>query len=107
MTSASSLFRGRTSTLCAVCVVLAAAWAAALVAPAVAQAASATFPVCIEAGGQAGPDIAANMVVWTDNRNGNLDIYGRSLNSKKDFAVCRNKAQQDNPSVGPPWSAAG
>ena len=99
MTSASSRFRGRTSTLCAVCAVLVAAWAAALLAPAAAQAASAVFPVCIEAGGQAGPDIAADMVVWTDNRNGNLDIYGRNLNSRKDFAVARNKAQQDNPSV--------
>ena len=79
--------------------VLAAAWAAALLAPAAAQAAPTVFPVCIEMGGQAGPDIAGNMVVWTDNRNGDLDIYGRNLNSRSDFAVARNKAQQDNPSV--------
>jgi hypothetical protein len=39
------------------------------------------------------------MVVWTDNRNGNLDVYGRDLSSAKAFAVCANKAQQDNPSV--------
>jgi len=99
MTSASSRSRGRTSTLCASCVVLGAAWAAALLAPAAAQAAPTVFPVCIEMGGQAGPDIAGNMVVWTDNRNGDLDIYGRNLNSRSDFAVARNKAQQDNPSV--------
>jgi len=99
MSSASSRIRSRTAVLCAVCAVLVAAWAAALLAPAAAQAASAIFPVCIEAGGQAGPDIAADMVVWTDNRNGDLDIYGRDLNSKKDFAVCKNKSQQDNPSV--------
>ena len=99
MTSAPSRFRGRTPTLCAVCALLVAAWAAVPPAPATARAALTVFPVCIEAGGQAGPDIDADMVVWTDNRNGNLDIYGRNLNSKKDFAVVRNKAQQDNPSV--------
>ena len=99
MTSASSRSRGRASTWCAVCVVLAAAWAAALSAPAAASAAPTVFPVCIDVGGQAGPDIAGNMVVWTDNRNGNLDVYGRNLGSTQDFAVCTNKAQQDNPSV--------
>ena len=99
MTSASSRFRGRTSTLCAVCVVLAAAWAAALTAPAAAQAAPAVFLVSNEMGGQAGPDISGNMAVWTDNRNGNLDIYGRDLNSGNALAVCTNKSTQDNPSV--------
>jgi beta propeller repeat protein len=79
--------------------VMAAAWAAALLAPAAAQAAPTIFPVCIEMGGQAGPEIAGSMVVWTDNRNGNLDIYGRNLNSHNDFAVCTNPSQQDNPSV--------
>jgi beta propeller repeat protein len=99
MTSTSSRSRCRTSALFAGVVVLAAALAAALLAPAAAQAVPTVFPVCIEMGGQAGPDIAGAMVVWTDNRNGNLDIYGRALGSKKDFAVSRNKAQQDNPSV--------
>ena len=99
MTSSSSPARGRTSILLAVSVVLAAAWAAALLAPAAAQAAPAVFPVCIEMGGQAGPDIAADMVVWTDNGNGNLDIYGRKLTSTTSFAIARNKSPQDNPSV--------
>ncbi|HZL64632.1 MAG TPA: hypothetical protein VFD50_06800 [Thermoleophilia bacterium] len=68
-------------------------------APPAASAAPVIFPVCIQSGGQAGPDIAGDMAVWTDNRNGNLDIYGRYLSSKKDFAVCTNPAGQDNPSV--------
>jgi beta propeller repeat protein len=68
-------------------------------APPAAGAAPAIFPVCIQAGGQAGPDIAGDLAVWTDNRNGNLDIYGRYLSSTKDFAVCTNPAGQDNPSV--------
>jgi beta propeller repeat protein len=67
--------------------------------PAPASAAPAIFPVCIQAGGQAGPDVAGDLAVWTDDRNGNLDIYGRYLSSRTDFAVCANPAGQDNPSV--------
>jgi beta propeller repeat protein len=99
MTYASSRSGFRTSATIALCVVLASVCAAALLSPATAHAAPTVFPVCIEMGGQAGPDIAGAMVVWTDNRNGNLDIYGRDLRSQKDFAVTQNKAQQDNPSV--------
>jgi beta propeller repeat protein len=76
--------------------------AAALLAPAAAQAAAAAprpFPVAIQVGGQAGPEIAGPMVVWTDNRNGNLDIYGRNLSTRTDHAICTHEAQQDNPSV--------
>jgi beta propeller repeat protein len=76
-----------------------AAVAAALLAPAAASAASRPFPVCIQMGGQAGPEIAGAMTVWTDNRNGNLDIYGKDLSTGRGYAVCTNKAQQDNPSV--------
>ncbi len=79
--------------------VLAAALLMPVLAPPAASAAPAIFPVCIQAGGQAGPDIAGDLVVWTDNRNGNLDIYGRYLSSTKDFAVCANPAGQDNPAV--------
>jgi hypothetical protein len=70
-----------------------------LFAPPAASAAPVIFPVCIRAGGQAGPDVAGDLAVWTDNRNGDLDIYGRYLSSTKDFAVCTNPASQDNPSV--------
>ena len=76
------------------------AGAAALLAPAGAAAATPKpFPICIEMGGQAGPEIAASMVVWTDNRNGNLDIYGKDLSTGKNYAVCTNTAQQDNPAI--------
>jgi beta propeller repeat protein len=73
--------------------------ATAMLAPAAASAAPKPFPVSIQMGGQAGPEIAGAMAVWTDNRNGNLDIYGRNLSTRKNYAVCVNKAQQDNPSV--------
>jgi beta propeller repeat protein len=67
--------------------------------PAAATAAPVPFVVCNQFGGQAGPDIGGSMAVWTDNRNGNLDIYGKDLSTGKEYAVCTNKQQQDNPSV--------
>ncbi len=88
---------GARSTLALLVVV--AAVTAALLAPAAAAAAPTPFPVCITMGGQAGPEIGGSMVVWTDNRNGNLDIYGRDLSTRQDYTVCSNAAQQDNPSV--------
>ena len=76
-----------------------AAGAAALLAPAAATAAPRPFPICIEMGGQAGPEIAGSMAVWTDNRSGNLDIYGKDLSTGRTYAVCTNEQLQDNPSV--------
>jgi beta propeller repeat protein len=76
-----------------------AAVASASPVPAAQRAAPSVFPICIEMGGQAGPDISGSVVVWTDNRNANLDIYGRDLSRRKTFAICTNKASQDNPSV--------
>ncbi len=80
-----------------VVVVILAAVAAVL--PVVAAAAPVPFLVCNQFGGQAGPDIAGAMAVWTDNRKGNLDIFGKDLSTGKDYAVCTNGQQQDNPSV--------
>jgi beta propeller repeat protein len=76
-----------------------AVFAVLAVLPAAAVAAPVPFIVCNQFGGQAGPDIAGAMAVWTDNRNGNLDVYGKDLGTGKDYAVCTNQAQQDNPSV--------
>lgn len=87
--------------------VVVAAAAAALLVPAAASAAPKPFVVCNQFGGQAGPEIAGPVAVWTDNRNGNLDIYGRNLATRKDFAVCTNKAQQDNPAITRYVTAAG
>ena len=71
--------------------------AAALAAPA---APAATFPVCIVKGGQAGPEIAGSMVVWTDDRKGNFDIYGKDVaGAGSAFAVCTNSASQNNPAI--------
>jgi beta propeller repeat protein len=106
MVSESSRPGIRASIVLAVALLVAAA-GAALLAPAAAPAAPVLFPICIVLGGQAGPDIAGNMTVWTDNRNGNLDIYGRNISSGRTYAVCTSKAQQDNPSVTRFVTAAG
>lgn len=84
--------------LLSVAVCVAALAAAALAAP---PAPAAPFPVCLEKGGQAGPEIAGSMVVWTDDRKGNFDIYGKDLSvtGGKDFAVCSNPAAQSNPAI--------
>ena len=89
---------GRSALLAAVAMLLVAAGAAALLVPA-ASAAPRPSVICKQFGGQAGPEIAGPMVVWTDNRSGNLDIYGRNLGARRTYAVCTNKAQQDNPSI--------
>ena len=88
----------RSGSLLGVLVVVGAA-AAALLAPAAASAAPRPFPICIQIGGQAGPEIAGAMAVWTDNRKGNLDIFGKNLSTGREYAICTNDAQQDNPSV--------
>jgi beta propeller repeat protein len=97
----------RSSTVLSRLIVLAVAAAvAALFVAAAASAAPKPFAVCIQMGGQAGPEIAGNLAVWTDNRNGNLDIYGRNVSTHRNYAVCTNHAQQDNPSVTQ-WSTGG
>lgn len=81
-----------------VVLLLAAAWAA-LLAPSAARAAPTPFPICIAMGGQAGPDVSGNVVVWSDFRNGNADIFARNLSTRRSFVVAKADGSQDNPSV--------
>lgn len=106
MTRRSSRTSTRAGVILAGLLALVAVAAGALPAPAPA-AAPRPFPIAIQMGGQAGPEVAGPMVVWTDNRNGNLDIYGRNLSTRRNYAICTNKAQQDNPSVTRSVTASG
>ncbi len=41
-----------------------------------------------------GPRVSGDTVVWTDDRNGNGDIYGYDLSTNKEFPICTNEAYQ-------------
>ena len=91
---------GRGTVRSLVVLVVLCAGVAALLAPAAAAARSHAVPHLHRRwAGRPGPRSPGAMVVWTDNRNGNLDIYGKNLSTGKDYAVCTNTAQQDNPAV--------
>ena len=45
------------------------------------------------------PDISDDIVVWEDNRNGNIDIFAYNLITKEEIQVCLNSAHQDSPRI--------
>ena len=48
---------------------------------------------------QTNPDIDRNIVVWQDNRNGNWDIYGYNLTTRREFQITDNPHDQTNPAI--------
>ena len=48
---------------------------------------------------QSGPAIYEDIVVWTDNRNGNLDIYGYNLTTKEEFQITKDMHDQSGPAI--------
>jgi len=48
---------------------------------------------------QTNPDIDGNIVVWQDNRNGDWDIYGYNLTTRREFQITDNPYDQTNPAV--------
>jgi beta propeller repeat protein len=57
------------------------------------------FAVCTAEGYQGSPSIWGDIVVWTDSRNGNYDIYGCNLRTGEEFAVCTAEGGQYAPSI--------
>jgi TolB protein len=57
------------------------------------------IPICTDAAIQASPDISGDIVVWQDNRNGNLDIYAYDISDANEFAICLNSAEQRYPQI--------
>lgn len=57
------------------------------------------FPICTAGGTQCDPDISGKIVVWTDYRNGNADIYGCYLETMTEFPVCVRAGDQTAPAV--------
>ena len=52
------------------------------------------FVVCNTSGNQASPRISNNIVVWTDDRNGNADIYGYDISDGSEFPICTDNSSQ-------------
>jgi len=45
------------------------------------------------------PAISGDVIVWVDDRNGNLDIYGYDLSTATEFPVCTATGDQEIPSI--------
>ena len=48
---------------------------------------------------QTNPDIDRNIVVWQDNRNGDWDIYGYNLTTRREFQITDEPHDQTNPAI--------
>ena len=57
------------------------------------------FPVTASPQGQYSPAIYGDVVVWTDYRNKNHDIYGYNLKTKEEFQITTNKHNQLEPAI--------
>ena len=50
-------------------------------------------------GKEQAPDVANNVVVWQDDRNGNWDIYGYDLQTNTEFQITTDDSDQQFPAV--------
>jgi beta propeller repeat protein len=46
------------------------------------------FPVCTDPAYQGTPVTSGNIVVWSDIRNGNQDVFGKNLSTGQEFPIC-------------------
>jgi beta propeller repeat protein len=52
---------------------------------------------------QNNPAIYGTVVVWTDYRQGNADIYGYNLDTGKEFQITTNPEDQFSPAIYGIW----
>ena len=57
------------------------------------------FAICTDAGEQTGPGVYGDVVAWSDNRNGNWDVYGKNLQTGVERPICTNGADQWNVAI--------
>ncbi|OHB85320.1 MAG: hypothetical protein A2Z38_06965 [Planctomycetes bacterium RBG_19FT_COMBO_48_8] len=57
------------------------------------------FPITSNEAEQTNPDIDRNIVVWQDNRNGDWDIYGYNLTTRREFQITDEPHDQTNPAI--------
>jgi len=59
----------------------------------------AEFAICTNSSYQTSSAISGDIVVWTDYRNGNDDIYGYDLSTSTEFPICTNSFHQRYPDI--------
>ena len=57
------------------------------------------FPVCTASDDQWSPAISGDIVVWSDDRSGNRDIYGYDLSTDTEFSICTDPEWQSSPAI--------
>ena len=55
--------------------------------------------ICSGSGTKDYPDIDGDIVVWVDDHNGNMDIYGYRLNTDTEFPVYTGEGLQAKPAI--------
>jgi len=55
--------------------------------------------VCDDSANQTAPNIWGHIVIWQDDRNGDWDIYGYNLVTKKEFRITDNEYDQTDPAI--------
>ncbi|GAG69656.1 unnamed protein product, partial [marine sediment metagenome] len=58
-----------------------------------------TFFICTENSHHYNPRIDGEFVVWQDECNGNMDIYGFDLSTKSEFPICTNESKQEHVAI--------
>jgi TolB protein len=58
-----------------------------------------TFPVSVHDGDRFATGVSGDIVVWSDERNGNWDVYAKDLSTDLEWAVCDHTANQWLPAV--------
>lgn len=59
-----------------------------------------SFAICTDSSEQSGPAVDGNVVVWSDGRSGNFDIYAYNLTDSNEFTICTADADQSQPAIG-------
>jgi beta propeller repeat protein len=57
------------------------------------------FIITENEGKQYSPAICKDIVVWTDERHGNQDIYGYNLSTQKEFQITTDTEDQNDPAI--------
>ena len=60
---------------------------------------SVELAIAVDSSSAINPDIDDNIIVWQDYRNNNWDIFGYNLNTREEFLITDNPADQTDPAI--------